>query len=691
MKKNKIQKGYGPSIKVQLIIGFILPILFLIFIGMFSYEKARMNLISNYEKATLSSISMGSKYLDFGFEMAVSDTLQLTLDSSLADYAYGRYEKDPGQANVIYNKLVSSMMVKQTSNSFVHTMRIIPKSMGKVMTTGSGSGKGFFEEWAKSEEGQKLLTGKSNFSWMGKHTFIDEMTQSKDDDYAISYIGVLTNKAACVVIDISKDSIVESLKSLNLGEGSLLAFITKDNREITYYSEGETRDNNTGLEELVFTNQDYYMASMDNEEMSGYEYITYQGADYLFMYSKSEINGSSICALVPNSIVTKGASDIKNMTNILVIIACIVVGILAVIISLNISTSMNKIIRKLKKVSGGDLTVQLPTKGKSEFSLLSLNIMGVVGNTRKLIQRVQDTLGMVQESTGKVSSVSDRIWSISENISAAVKNIDEGISDQSENVQSCATMMGQLSDRIGEINRNTSEVEKYTNSTQDMIVTGITTIEELSGQSHSTTEITEKVQENVELLVNEASKIHDFIGTINEISEQTNLLALNASIEAARAGQAGRGFSVVAEEIRKLAERSMKASTEIEQVVILIQQRMVETATVAGRAGDVVEKQTLKVKQTKDVFDHINAYMKQLLDQLANVCENVRLADEERLVAMEAIENISVASLQTAQSSSIVNKTVEGQLDIADILKTAAGELGRNMEELTESLSVFEI
>lgn len=692
LKGDKIHKGYGPSIKLQLIIGFILPILFLIFIGMFSYIKAKESLISNYEKAALSSISMGSRYLDFGFKMAVSDNLQLTLDSSLADYAYGRYEKDPAQANIIYNKLISSIMVKQTSNSFVEAVRIIPKSLGKVMSSGSGNGgKGFFEEWTESEEGKIAMSGNSNFSWMGKHPFIDEKTQSKEDDYAISYIGVLTNKAACVVIDISKDSVLESLKGLNLGEGSLAAFITKDQREITYYYDGEKEKKNNGPEDIVFSDKDFFISTMDKQENAGYKYITYEGVEYLFMYSRSDINGSSLCALVPYSLVIKGAFDIRNMTNGLVVVACVAVGIIALLISLNISFSMREIIKKLKKVAGGDLTVELNVQGKSEFSLLSQNIMAVVANTRALIQKVQDTLGTVQESTSKVASVSDKIWSTSENISSAVKNIDGGISDQSASVQSCAAMMGQLSDRISTINRNTSEVESYTNSTQEMIVTGIRTVEELSGQSHSTTEITEKVEENVDLLVKETSKIHDFIRIINEISEQTNLLALNASIEAARAGQAGKGFAVVAEEVRKLADRSMKASSEVEDVVKLIQKRMVETAKVAGRAGDVVDLQTAKVMQTKEVFNNISDYMKQLLDKLADVCESVKSADEERGVALEAIENISVAALQTAEASSVVNKTVDGQLDIADILKEAAEELSHNMKELTESLSVFDI
>lgn len=689
MKKDKKQKGFGPGIKVQLMIGFILPILFLIFIGMFSYEEAKKSLIKNYEETALGSISMGSSYLDFGFKMVVSDTLQLTLDSGLADYAFGRYDSDPAQGNLIYNKLQSSILVKEASNSFIGAVQIIPKSSYKVMTTGNVSGNGFYEDWIKSGESENVLAGGSDFSWLGSHPYIDEKMKSSEDNYAISYIGILKNKTACVVIDVNKDAILQSLENLNLGNGSMAAFITEDNREITYfYKEGEKKET-LAIEDIEISKEKYYIDCIENDQMSGLEYVTCQGEDYLFMYDKSEINGSVLCALVPRSSVIEGAEMIRKMTNLLVILACIVTGILAIIISLNISASMGRIIRKLKLASEGDLTVQLSTRGNSEFSRLSKNIMGVVGHTRELIRKVGNILCTVQESSKRVSKVSDRIWENSENISNAVKDIDEGVLDQSGNVKSCASMLGQLSDHIGVMNDDVSEMEKFADSTQQMIERGIHTIEELSGQSKSTTEITGKVQEDIGLLEEESVKIRKFVDVINEISGQTNLLSLNASIEAARAGQAGRGFSVVADEIQKLAEESMRAAAEIEKVVTLIQQRVVETVNAAGCARDVVDKQTETVDQTKDVFDQMNVYVEQLLDKLSDISESVRLADEERAVTIEAIESISASSSRMAVSSSVVNQTVDNQLEIAETLMSAAGELDHNMEELTKALASF--
>lgn len=618
---------------------------------------------------------MGSKHLDFGFKMVVSDTLQITLDRNLSDYAYGSYANDPAQANLIYNQVQSSIMVKEASNTFINAMRIIPKSSGKIMTTGSESGQGFYDEWAQSEEGQKFLSGKSNFGWVGKHPFIDERIQKNEEDYALSYIGVLTNKAACVIVDISKASVVESLKSLNLGEGSLAGFITSDGRE-TYYQDEKAANS---LNAFAFSEMDFYHDIIAKEELTGSEYITYQGAEYLLMYSKSEVNGSILYALVPYSLVIQGANDIRNVTIFLVLLACILVGIGALIISLNISFSMGKIIKKLQLLSDGDLTVEFSSKGKSEFSKLSLHIMSVVGHMRKLIQVVEDTLQTARKSMLRVTEVSDRIFDSSEKISSA------------DNLQSCVAMMNELSDSIRTINVNVLEMEEYADITQNMIVAGINTIGELSGHSQSTTEITKKLQNDVELLVEEGLQIRKFIDIINNIAKQTNLLSLNASIEAARAGQAGNGFLVVAEEVKKLADGSLQAAKEIEKVVDQIQMRLLATVDASDKAEEVVSRQTQIVQETIEVFDKMSEYIKQLLAKLSDVSKNVKKADEDRVVTIEAIDNITVASMQTAASSSLVNETVDRQLDIAESLKEAAEQLECNMNELTKAMAVFKI
>lgn len=712
--RKKRERGYGPKIKVQLLIGFTIPILFVILVGKFSYNKAESSLIQNYEEAILSAIEMGSDYLDFGFGLTASDTLQLTLDSGLADYAYGKYDNDQAAAISAYNKIQSSIIVKQASNHFMESIWIIPKSNGKIMSTDGNAQSGFYEEWAKSEEGKSTFSGGSNFKWVSTHPFLDENMKKTEEEYALSYMGTLTNKAALVVINVSPEAVMERLQSLDLGEGSVAAFLTEDGSQIAYYSEGTGETEAVKFENkfshsligmppkaadrsendkysIAFSEQSFYNACIEKEDKEGSEYVTYNNEEYLFMYRKSDVNASVLCALVPRSLVVQGAEDIKEFTNWLVLIACIVVGIFAISISVNISSGISRIVKKLKRASGGDLTVHLSTKGHSELTRLSRNVANVIHNTRALIMKAGETMRAVQESTFKVADVSRKILEGSENISGAVKDINSGISKQSHDVQDCAIMMTQLSAKMEVITDTVLTVEKLADATEQMIQQGMGSMQHLSIQSQTTTSMTDAVQNNIQELEIESAKIRNFVDIINGISKQTNLLSLNASIEAARAGSAGRGFSVVADEIRKLAEGSLNAAYEIEKVVSTIGDRTAETVKAAGNAKEMVDKQTATVVQTQEVFGKMSYNIKELLEKLCSISESVQHADEGREAAMTAIDGIAAVSVETAASSSIVTQSVVEQLAIMETLKTAARELDSNMKELTEALTAFTV
>lgn len=691
--RKKRERGYGPKIKVQLLIGFTIPILFVILVGKFSYNKAESSLIQNYEEAILSAIEMGSDYLDFGFGLTASDTLQLTLDSGLADYAYGKYDNDQAAAISAYNKIQSSIIVKQASNHFMESIWIIPKSNGKIMSTDGNAQSGFYEEWAKSEEGKSAFSGGSNFKWVSTHPFLDENMKKTEEEYALSYMGTLTNKAALVVINVSPEAVMERLQSLDLGEGSVAAFLTEDGSQIAYYNEntGGTEAEKNDKYSIAFSEQSFYNACIEKEDKEGSEYVTYNNEEYLFMYRKSDVNASVLCALVPRSLVVQGAEDIKEFTNWLVLIACIVVGIFAISISVNISSGISRIVKKLKRASGGDLTVHLSTKGHSELTRLSRNVANVIHNTRALIMKAGETMRAVQESTFKVADVSRKILEGSENISGAVKDINSGISKQSHDVQDCAIMMTQLSAKMEVITDTVLTVEKLADATEQMIQQGMGSMQHLSIQSQTTTSMTDAVQNNIQELEIESAKIRNFVDVINGISKQTNLLSLNASIEAARAGSAGRGFSVVADEIRKLAEGSLNAAYEIEKVVSTIGDRTAETVKAAGNAKEMVDKQTATVVQTQEVFGKMSYNIKELLEKLCSISESVQHADEGREAAMTAIDGIAAVSVETAASSSIVTQSVVEQLAIMETLKTAARELDSNMKELTEALTAFTV
>lgn len=214
---------------------------------------------------------------------------------------------------------------------------------------------------------------------------------------------------------------------------------------------------------------------------------------------------------------------------------------------------------------------------------------------------------------------------------------------------------------------------------------------QLKESTNSTTQITESIIETIENLAEKSKSIATIIEAINEIAEQTTLLSLNASIEAARAGEAGKGFAVVAQEIRKLADESIRSAEEIAQIVQEIEGNTKEATDVARKAENIVGDQQKAVALTTESFDSIGKQVSGLLEALEIINKNVISMEEDRNTTLSSISAITAISAQTAAGASNVNDTVKKQSVSIEELDQAADVLEGRAKELSEILSGFRV
>ena len=685
-KKEKKKLNIDINIKLQLLLGFAIPVIFVILVGVISYNKAEEGMIANYEIATQNTIDTEMEYLDFGFSLIRGDISQLKLDSELQSLVGGTYKLDKAKASSVINKTSSNILIKQTLNGFINNIYIIPKSDQEVITTTKKSTAngyheyGYYEDWSKTEEGKAIIEAK-NTTWISSHSEMDKLTELNPEEYVLSYMTVFPNKAAVLVVDINKEKVKETLSSIETTEGAIIAFVTAEGKEVVVKEE-RTPD-------IVFFEQEFYQNSLTTEELGGVQYVTYNGQEYLYIYRTSEETGATLAYLVPREKVTASASAIRGVTIVLVAIACVVAVITGLGISLNITRSMSSIIKRLKKVAEGDLTVQMKTKGNSEFAMLNRHIANMIENTRKLIVEVDEIVSVVNLSAEDVDGVSGQLEQSSNGILEALEEIDIGVSQQANDAQDCLLQMDNLSKTIEEVTDEIGNTSTNSETTKNVVLKSISTMEVLSNQTKDTIAVTSKVKEDVKALEVSSSEIKKFVAIIADIAEQTNLLSLNASIEAARAGEAGRGFSVVAEEIRKLADGSRQAADEINKVVEVIEKQTQETVGTATKAEKIVEEQAETVNITKEAFQKIYKATEEVIFSVDDVKEKVKGMDKERAGTLEAISSISAVSEETAASSSNVFSIAESQKETVSLLTKASNELKTNMEELKQAVSVF--
>ena len=679
------------SIRNKIVVCFLVPIVFMVIIGVSAYQKSAEGLSEKFTDSTLQTMRMATENLNMSCDFIRSEGLKYAYDDDLRKYFLGMFEDNPVDKLNFLTSTKSNLLSVQTSNPFISHMHIIPKKGVNLLSTKLSSGvDGFLDEYKEdvaSGEGRRSIP-----QWIDSHPVLDEKVTETEKDYIMAFEMMSQSNNACVVIDIKPSAITDFMEEIDIGDGSIIGFVTPGGRELVVENVEEGKESVLPEEGNVFSGQEYYTAVMDEAVAdAGTAEVDFQGEKYLFIYSHSADIGFTTCALVPMRVVTSQATEIRNMTIGLVILACVIVVIVGIFITAGIENNMRRISRKFGDVAKGDLTVTVSAKGHDEFQDLAGSATDMIMNTKKLVNQVSNATGELEVSAQNVGQASELIHEYSQDITRAIGEINEGMEEQSRHAQECVEKTDILSNEIQEVSHVVERVEKLVGETEGMINKGMEIVQVLGDRAGETTQMTVKVSESIESLRKESEIINSFVATITEITEQTNLLSLNASIEAARAGEAGRGFAVVAEEIRKLADDSAKAAGEIRNNVANITAQTQNSVESASQAKEMVELQTKAVEEVIAVFREMQERMGQLIEGLKDIVVSTEKADGERSAAVAAVKNISDIIEETAGSAETVNDVANKLLNHVEKLSTTASVLDENMEGLKNEISVFKI
>lgn len=214
---------------------------------------------------------------------------------------------------------------------------------------------------------------------------------------------------------------------------------------------------------------------------------------------------------------------------------------------------------------------------------------------------------------------------------------------------------------------------------------------ELTTKTTLTEDMTRTIFENVGRLKESTSSIRKILDVLNDMTKQTNILSLNAAIEAARAGTAGKGFMVVADEIRKLAEQSKQSIGIVGKITDTIQMEIGETVAALSESYPVFQEQIKSVKEAELIFKQVQTHMSGFVEQLSAVTDSILLLDESQNVLTEAMTNVSAVSEEASATSEEVASLSNEQLSISQGIVKLSEKLAGLSHSLQDSLSKFRV
>ncbi|EGO64967.1 methyl-accepting chemotaxis protein [Acetonema longum] len=341
-------------------------------------------------------------------------------------------------------------------------------------------------------------------------------------------------------------------------------------------------------------------------------------------------------------------------------------------ISRRIARSLAGVVIVADRIADGDLTYRsLNYKGDDEIGDLVKSFQTMTEHLRNLMSQVRRSVEQVASSSQQLTAIAEQSAQAASQVAGNVAQVAGGAANQVSAAERSVAIVGDMYKAIHHIAATAGKVSIYSDDAAKAAVAGSETVSQATGQIRTITETVNKSAQAVQKLGASSQQIGEIVDVITGIAGQTNLLALNAAIEAARAGEAGRGFAVVADEVRTLAEQSQEAAQKIADIVRSIQTETGVAVRVMNEGAAEVEQGTKSITATGDTFNHIVILVQGLNRQ---------------------IQEISAAAQQLSASSDEVVKSVNGVKSIAtdtagntQTISAAAEEQSASMEEISSS------
>nr|WP_250540142.1 methyl-accepting chemotaxis protein TlpC [Bacillus subtilis] len=376
---------------------------------------------------------------------------------------------------------------------------------------------------------------------------------------------------------------------------------------------------------------------------------------------------------------------------IVLVIVIIVSVILVLVFTRKINKRLNALKSAFESAGNGDMTIEVSDKTGDELSELSVYY-------NKMRMKLNDTIQTVQQSALQLASASQQLSAgaeetnqASEKITEAVQQIANGAQDQITRIENSESSLKQASADIRDISANTAAIADKGQLAQSKADIGQKEIANVQAQMDAIHQSIQKSGEIIHQLDGRSKQIEQILSVITQIADQTNLLALNAAIEAARAGEQGKGFAVVADEVRKLAEESQQSAGQISKLIIEIQKDMNRSARSVEHVKTEAAEGVTMIQRTRDAFKEIAAATGEISAEISDLSASVTNISASAHHINDSFAANTADIKESTKNTRQAAALTEEQFAAMEEITAASETLSQLAEELTGIISQFKM
>lgn len=494
-------------------------------------------------------------------------------------------------------------------------------------------------------------------------TFSDPYIDDSTKKYCVTPSVPVKDKAGnlrgVVGADILLETLSDMVNKINI-DGMGYAFLVDKKGTVLAHPDSQLIAKNL-LDEQDF--KDSAKVILSNE--SGTSTYSKNNEERILVYRTIPSTGWRLAISVPEEQAYASLKSLRNIYLIIAILSLLGIVLFTSVLTKKIVKPIKILITNAKAIAGGDLTVQVEAVGNDEIATLGQAFNQMSQDLRHLIQELQNMAEQILTYSSNMHSASTAAGQVSEQISTTINDMAQGSTKQAEHVQNSSTMISDVKILLTDITQNLSSANKMANQVESSIGSGNKALAKQSTSLKANQETVGAVNQVIQELSVKSQKIVQIVELITSIAGQTNLLALNAAIEAARAGEQGRGFSVVAEEVRKLAEQSEGSAQQITTLISEIQ----------ANTNDAVTKMEQQVSVTHDL-ENVAAINREALEKISQSVH----------IFVQQIEGISIKINDVDKKAEDVSQFMTKVAGVSDNNAAATQEVAAATQEETATV-----